>query len=87
MRYGTSQEMYQIKIHIEYAIHESTKVKLQYILDIVMTIKIQYHNMSGVVTSLGSTRRVNSYTIRNTFCIPVSYSNICHYNSRYSCNE
>jgi hypothetical protein len=51
MRYGTSQDMYQMKICIEYAIHESTKVKLQYILDIVMTIKIQYHNMSGVVTT------------------------------------
>jgi hypothetical protein len=31
MRYGTGQDMYQIKIRIEYAIHESTKVKLQYI--------------------------------------------------------
>jgi hypothetical protein len=87
MRYGTSQDIYQIKIRIEYAIHESTKVILQYILDVGMTIKIQYHNMSGVVTSLGSTRRVNSYIIYNTFCIPVSYSNICHHNSRYSCNE
>jgi hypothetical protein len=67
MRYGTSQDMYRIKIRIEYAIHESTKVKLQYILDIGMTIKIQYHNMSGVVTSLGSTRRVNSYIIHFVF--------------------
>jgi hypothetical protein len=75
----------KLKIRIEYAIHESTTVKLQYILDIGMTIKIQYHNMSRVVTSLGSTRRVNSYIIHNTFCIPVSYSNICHYNSLFLC--
>jgi hypothetical protein len=63
------------------------KSKVQYILDIGITIKIQYHNMLEDVTSLGSAKGVNSYIIHNTFCIPVACSDICNYSSRYSCNE
>ena len=38
MRYGTSQNMYGVNV-----IHVSIKSKIQYIIDINVVFKIQYH--------------------------------------------